>query len=136
MKVSELSEDLQTALEQFPDAHDWRICVASYVDRPGGEISVMYIASVHSDSDEEFFLVPEGYGEFFDLAEAPLTADELLARLKAEIGWAGFVAYTRSKVTEQANGSVVSMNMPLWGCGVQPNAELVYFYFGPGAPET
>ena len=136
MKVSELLEDLQTALEQFPDAHDWRIGVASYVDQPGGEISVMYVASVHSDSDEEFFLVPEGYGELYNLAEAPLTADELLAKLKAETGWAGFIAYTRSKVNEQADGSVVSMNMPLWGCGVQPNAHLVYFYFGPGAPEA
>ena len=134
MIVSELLEDLHAAFGQFPDARSWRVGVASYADSAGGDISVMYVASVHSDPDEEFFLVPEGYGKFYSLVESPLTADELLTKLQLEEGWASFVAYTRSEVVELPDGSVVSKNMPLWGCGVQPSAQLVYFYFGPGAP--
>ena len=136
MIVSELVEDLHAAFGQFPDARGWRVGVASYANEPGSGISVMYVASVHSDPDEEFFLVPEGYGEFYSLVESPFTAEELLAKLQLESGWAAFVAYTRSEVVELPDGSVVSKNMPLWGCGVQPSAQLVYFYFGDSPPEA
>ncbi len=136
MIVSELMEDLSAAFEQFPDARSWRVGVASYADEPGGDISVMYVASIHGDPDEEFFLVPQGYGELFGLAESHFSAAELIDNLQEKPEWAGFVAYTRCKVAVLADGSVVSKNMPLWGCGVQPSAELVYFYFGPGSPEA
>ena len=136
MIVSELVEDLTAAFEQFPESRGWRIGVASYADEPRGDISVMHVASIHCDPDDEFFLVPEGYGELFGLAESQLSAAELCAALQDKPEWADFIAYTRSEVAELEDGSVVSKNMPLWGCGVQGSAQLVYFYFGPGSPEA
>lgn len=136
MLVSDLVEDLSAALKQRPDAAGWRVGVATYAEGPGGDISVMYVASFHVDADDEFFLVPEGMGDAFDLEERPLTAGELLSGLQAMPGWDSFPAYVHSGIIELPDGSFASRNKPLWGTGVQEQAQLVYFYYGDSAAGT
>jgi hypothetical protein len=130
MIVADVAEDLRAALDEFPAAATWRVGVATYTDGPGSDIDVMYVASFHTDPDDEFFLVPEGMGEAFALEERPFSAQELLDRLMATPEWAGYVAYVRSHIVELPDGSVASRNMPLWGAGVHQDARLVYFYYG------
>jgi hypothetical protein len=84
MIVSDVAEDLRAALDEFPAAATWRIGVATYTDGPGSDIDVMYVASFHTDPDDEFFLVPEGMGEAFALEERPFSAQQLLDRLKTK----------------------------------------------------
>src|SRR5688572_10719020 len=136
MLVSDLVEDLRAALEQHPAATGWRVGVATYAEGPGGDISVMYVASFHVDADDDFFLVPEGMGEAFDLEERPLTADELVSGLQAMPGWAAFPAYVHSDIVELPDGSFACRNKSLWATGVQEQAQLVYFYYGDSAAGT
>ncbi|GHA68761.1 hypothetical protein GCM10007067_00790 [Lysobacter bugurensis] len=135
MHVSDVIDDIKAAFEQFPDAARWRVGVATYVDGPGSDISVMYAASYHVDGDG-FFLVPEGMGEAFALEERPFTARELLDALEAEARWAGYAVHVRAEIVELADSSFASRNLPLWGAGVHDEAELVYFYYGAMALEA
>ena len=130
MLVSELIDDLTAALDQFPLASQWRVGVATYTAEPGGDITVMYVASYSVEPDDEIILVPEGMGSYFKLEEHPLTAAELLASLRERPEIAAFLTYAKSDTVELPDGTIVSKNEPLWGAGVQEQGQLVYFYYG------
>ena len=130
MHVSDLIDDLAEALATFPEAAGWRIGVATYTDGPGSDISVMHVASVDTDADDEFFLVPEGMGEAFGLAERPITAKQLLDELRAHPEWAGHPVCVRSEVIRMPDGSLACRSKMAWGAGVHEGARLVYFYYG------
>jgi hypothetical protein len=133
MLVSDLVEDLKTALDQFPIASDWRVGVATYTDGPGSDITVMYVGSYSIEPDDEVILVPEGMGSYFKLEDRPFTASELLGWLQAKPELASFPAYAKSDAVELPDGTIVSKNEPLWGTGVQDAGQIVYFYYGTGA---
>ena len=133
MLVSDLVEDLKAALDQFPAAADWRVGIATYTDSPGSDISVMLVGSSSIEPDDELILVPEGLGSSFKLEESPFTAAGLLSFLQAKPELASFPAFAKSEAVEHSDGTIVSINYPLWGTGVQETAQLVYFYYGNGA---
>lgn len=133
MIVSELTDDLKAALDQFPPASQWRVGVATYADEPGGEITIMYVASYSVEPDDEIILVPEGMGAHFKLEEHPFTAAELLASLGERPEIKAFPTYAKSDAVELPDGTIVSKNEPLWGTGVQEQGQLVYFYYGSRA---
>ena len=96
MLVSDLVEDLKAAFEQFPDACDWRVGMATYTDGPGSDISVMYAGSYSIEPDGELILVPEGLGPFFKLREHTFSAAELLATLQERPELSGYPAFAKS----------------------------------------
>jgi hypothetical protein len=136
MLVSDLITDIHAVLEQVPDAGNYAIAVARYLDPTRDQVEFMRIGAVQWDDDDEFFLVPEGLGEILDLSERHLTASELLHDLEAQPETHGFVAYVRAKITQLDDDGTVSLNLPLWGTGVHEQAALVYFYYGECPPES
>lgn len=135
MLVSDLIADLHAVLDRVPAAASYCVAVARYLDPTQGRIETMHIGAFHWDDDAEFFLVPDGLGEILDLLERNLTAADLLQSLTAEPGTHGFDTYVRAKITQLDDGGTASLNLPLWGTGVQEQAELVYFYYGEIKPE-
>lgn len=132
MLVADLAEDLASALAQFPQAADWRLGVACHEDGAGGDIAVMWVGGWHVDADDEFFLVPEGLGPAFGMADAQPTAHELQQALAASPDWAAMPTFVHAEILHQPDGSAAVRNEGLWGVGVHEEARLVYFYFGAG----
>lgn len=133
MLVSDLIADLHAALKQVPAAKSFPAAVATYLDQARDRIEIMRIGAFHWD-DAEFFLVPEGLGELLDLGERHPTAADLLQSLEAQPAVHGFETYVRAKIKPLEDGGTVSLNLPLWGTGVQEQAALVYFYYGEIQP--
>ena len=130
MHVSDLIDDLAEALAKFPESADWRIGVATYTDGPGSDISVMHVASYGTDPDEEFFLVPEGMGEAFGLAERPFTAKQLLDELQAHPEWAGHPVCARKCFRQRAQRKVCAVG---WHPGLLPPRLRRRWHHRPGS---
>jgi hypothetical protein len=133
MLVTHVIEDLNMVLISEPVCATYEIALARYKNEVGGDITVQSVGSFNWD-EEEFFLNPEGSASAYSLKERKLLTQELLTELESLPDIHSRIAYAREKVKFLVDGSVASLNLPLWGTGVHHGARLVYFYFGEPKP--
>ncbi|WP_147652128.1 hypothetical protein [Vulcaniibacterium gelatinicum] len=129
MLVSELVENMREAFAQFPAATGWRVGAAACPDSPGHKVEVRPVGSFHARQEGQFFLVPEGMGELFELEEWPFVAGELLQAMEALAEWGAFEAYFTHQIIPRPDGPDLAESIPLCGFRVSPAAELVYFLY-------
>lgn len=132
MIVGDVIEDVEGVLKEHPEAVNYDIAIAAYEEDGTGLIKVRNVEAYHWDDDEEFFLIPAGAAHHYNLEAIDLKASELLKDLKGvdnkEIH--SFVVFARAQIKVLGDGSVASLNSPLWGTGVHHEAKLIYFYHG------
>jgi len=132
MIVKEIIEDIEGVLRENPLASEFDIAFASYVEDESGSIKVDNVEAYHWDEDEEFFLVPSGAAHLYKLPVVELKAGAFLKELcnieNKEI--LSYEAFAREQIKTLKDGSVASLNSPLWGTGVHNEARLIYFYHG------
>lgn len=131
MIIRDMIEDLEDALKENESVKGYDIAVASYDKEDPGEINVTYIGAFHTDENKQFYLVPAGAEPYYNLEPQAMTAGGLLKSLKAlgkeELGYKVFVW---DQVGRMQDGSIASINKPLWATGIHDGARLVYFHFG------
>lgn len=133
MLVKEILSSLISSFEIDPSAVDFDVAVATYIDPKFKRISFKTVDAYHWDEDHEFFLIPTGLSQdYFDIAPNISSAKDLLDSLHnlemEEV--LEYRSYVRDKVARLDDGSVVSLNLPLWGAGIQSKGRIVYFYYG------
>ena len=131
MKVNNLFLDIKSILEQDVSKSDYTIAFASYVGGDSSNISVTDVEAVHWD-EEDFFLIPAGSAQHYDIEGEELTVRDFLLKLKdAPLSVINDLAvYAHTKIKLLPDGSIASITSPLWGTGVHDDARLVYFYCG------
>lgn len=131
MNVSHIIEDLESIISVTPETESYGLAFASYLEDGSGNIELKDVEAFEWHDDEEFFLVPAGTAQYFNLEPRHLTATGFLAELKGiQVAIGGYTAYAKSRVKVAKDGSVASLNSPLWGTGYHMTEKLVYFYHG------
>jgi len=125
-------EDLESVLSDHAGASDFSMALVKYADDEFKDIRVDDIGAFDWDDDDEFFLVPVGSAQYYNLSDEGFSAADFLSVLKEQSSAAvrGFEVYARSAAKILADGSVASVNSPIWGTGIHQDARLVYFYHG------
>jgi len=131
MLVQHIVEDLKSIFKEHPQAEEYGIAFASYLEDGSGQIQLQEVEAFEWDDDDEFFLIPTGSSKHYGLKRKNFTGKEFLEDLAClDEGVMEFVAYARAKIKVAKDGSVASLNSPLWGTGYHQQARLVYFYHG------
>ncbi len=132
MIVRNIVEDVESVFESLPESKEFDVAFACYPEDGSGNIELRTIEAIHWDDDEEFFLVPSGCAKHFSLQPTQYKAGQFLDVLKNKINdeIADYCAYARARVKIAKDGSVVSLNSPLWGTGYHEQEQLLYFYHG------
>ena len=131
MKVQHIIDDLKSIFERLPEARTYGVAFASYLEDGSGQISLRGVEAFHWDDDDEFFLVPDGAAKHYELQSKNYTGESFLKELMdVEERVSDFVTYARARIKIAKDGSVASLNSPLWGTGYHEQAKLVYFYHG------
>jgi len=131
MRIREMIEDLEDVLKECEAVKGYEIAVASFDKEEPGEINVIYIGACHTDDRQQFYFVPSGAEPFYNLEPQPMSAGWLLASLKAlgdEV--LTYKVFVWDQVGQMPDGSIASINKPLWATGIHDEAQLVYFYYG------
>jgi hypothetical protein len=132
MIVQHIIEDLKSVLTSTPEASSFEVAFASYIDDDFEQIEFKSIEAFNWDEDEEFFLVPTGIAKYYDLEENIYSAETFLNQLKniENTSVLNFVTFARARTKIAKDGSVASLNSPLWGTGIHEADKLIYFYHG------
>ncbi len=131
MLVSHIIDDLEFELNKNSDVASYKVAFANYCDDGSRNIELTLIEAFDWDEDEEFFLIPKDIAKHYDLEANDYTVQGFLDALKAEKeDIAKFDAYARAKTKIAGDGTVASINSPLWGTGIHNEEELIYFYHG------
>jgi len=132
MIVSHIITDIEKVLEN-PEAQEFDIAFASYAEDDSGSIKVDQVEAYHwNEEDEEFFLVPSGAANLYELDPVELKAGEFLKQLKdiKNDKILSYEAFARARIKKLEDGRIASLNSPLWGTGIHHDAKLIYFYHG------
>lgn len=131
MIVQHIIDDLKSIFEKLPEAQTYGVAFANYLEDGSGQIHLRDVEACHWDDDDEFFLIPEGAAKHYELQNKNYTGQSFLKELMdVEENISDFVAYARARIKIAKDGSVASLNSPLWGIGYHEQAKLVYFYHG------
>ncbi len=132
MIVQHIIEDLESVLTSTPEASSFEVAFANYIDDDFEQIEFKSIEAFNWDEDEEFFLVPTGIAKYYDLEENIYSAETFLNQLKniENTSVLNFVTFARARTKIAKDGSVASLNSPLWGTGINEAEKLIYFYHG------
>jgi hypothetical protein len=132
MIVRHIIEDIESVFESLPESKDYDVAFASYLDDGSGKIEFRTVEAFHWDDDEEFFLVPSGCAKHYSLESEQFKAENFLKAVKVAVSdeIAGYCAYARARIKITEDGSVASLNSPLWGTGFHEQERLLYFYHG------
>lgn len=132
MIVRHIIEDLESVFESLPISKEFDVAFACYSDDDSGNIEFRTFEAFHWDEDEEFFLVPSGCGKHYSLDTTKFTAESFLTALKSAVNdeVSEYCAYARARIKIAKDGSVASLNSPLWGTGYHEQERLLYFYHG------
>ncbi|MBY6016773.1 hypothetical protein KUW04_03060 [Halomonas denitrificans] len=137
MIVRHIVEDVESVFNTLPEAKGFEVAFACYADDDSGNIEFRTFEAFHWDDDEEFFLVPSGCAKHYSLKPEKFTAESFLSALKNAVSDEinNYCAYARARIKVAADGSVASLNSPLWGTGYHEQERLLYFYHGkqPGS---
>ena len=137
MIVEHIIEDMESVFKSNPDAQAYEVAFASYSDDSFSNIDFKIVEAFDWDDDEEFFLVPSGAAKHFKLNPRNYTAQTFLSDLKlVDANIADFPAYARARIKVAKDGSIASLNSPLWGTGYHDDEKILYFYHGKQPPET
>jgi hypothetical protein len=131
MIVSHIIEDVENVLEDNPHATEFDVAFASYQEDGSGSIIVKQVEAYYWE-DEEFFLIPIGAAHLYELVAVELKAGQFLKELKSieDEVILSFGTFARSQIKTLEDGSIASLNSPLWGIGIHHDAKLIYFYHG------
>ena len=132
MMVRHIVEDVESVFESLPESQEFDLAFACYAEDGSGNIEFRTIEAFHWDDDEEFFLVPSGCAQHYSLDPIQYKAKQFLDELKNKIHdeIEEYCAYARARIKIAKDGSVVSLNSPLWGTGYHEQEQLLYFYHG------
>ncbi|UTP72341.1 hypothetical protein NLG07_10140 [Alteromonas sp. LMIT006] len=132
MNVRQIIEDVESVFKSLPKAKEYDVAFACYAQDGSGNIELRAIEAFHWDDDGEFFLVPNGCATHFSLKPVQYSAQQFLDALKSKINSEieDYCAYARAKIKIAKDGSIASLNSPLWGTGYHEKEQLLYFYHG------
>ncbi|MGX9417879.1 hypothetical protein ACXJY6_02025 [Vibrio sp. RC27] len=132
MKVQHIIDDLQSVFSKQPETKNYDVAFACYSEDGSGCIEIDYVEAFDWDEDEEFFLIPENCAKYYDREAVKYKAAhfvEELKKIKIE-NFSEFETYVRKRIKVAKDGSVISINSPMWGTGVHDTEKFVYFYHG------
>jgi len=130
LNIEQVVSDLTKVIGNYETAYQYALAVARYKSDDSCNIVTRQIEAFEDD-DNEVYLVPKGAAEAYGLDATFMTAGKFLAALRRKYSEsATYEVFVRESTKILPDGSVVSVNSPIWATGIHEQGELVYFYYG------
>jgi hypothetical protein len=122
--------DLEKSFEMDSDFKNYEIAFAEYTEDKDGTIYIQDVEAIDWDEDDEFFLIPKGMAKHFELEATKYTAQSLYERLLTLPELFEYELFARSKNKIAKDGTVCSINSPLWATNFLKKDRILYFQHG------